>query len=74
MQSPLPTECPRCHSPMQAGFTRVMSSLLWSEPPGVLIGTPLTSAPWTIEEFPGFRCPGCRLLVVDYAEFAERKP
>ncbi len=53
---------------------RVNSALLWSQPPGVLIGSPLTVAPWAIEEFPGFRCSTCKLLVLDYSEFAERKP
>lgn len=73
MQGPLPSECPRCRSQMGRGFVRVNSALLWSQPPGVLIGAPLTVAPWTIEEFPGFRCSNCKLLILDYSEFAERR-
>jgi len=74
MQNPLPTGCPRCHGAMEAGFARVNTAILWSQPPGELIGTPLTVVPWTVREFPGFRCPKCQLLVLDYSEFAMRKP
>jgi Domain of unknown function (DUF6487) len=73
MPSPLPTACPRCHNPAETGFARIMSSVLWSQPPGELIGEPLTPMPWTIQEFPGFRCPHCKLLILDYSQFAEQK-
>jgi len=72
MGTGLPTECPRCHQAVEPGFALTNTAMRWQKNPDEIIETQLTVIPWwSRNNLPGFRCPDCKLLVLDYSEFAK---
>ena len=78
MDLPLPHTCPRCGQPMEAGFAAFSSALYWNYSPKALIGIRwskrgdkmLTKIPFVSSNVPGFHCPTCKLVLIDYSSAA----
>jgi hypothetical protein len=56
------------------GYAAMDSTVFWQEHPAPLqgftttkeMGTVLTKQPFWALHIPGFRCPGCKILLLDY--------
>jgi len=67
---------------MSPGFAATNSFVYWQTEPARLVGlrrsrlpgTPLTEMPAVTLHLPGFHCPRCRLLLLDYSRSGKTDP